>query len=147
MAVGLPIVAADAGGTVVTVMGASGAGGVVAVNVAVVAVSIGAAGVGASAVGVASGRGEAGNVVTGEGSSSTLQAMSVRADAKATRIKVKIRIAESHSTFCGPFCDGLHSGEQAYRVTDRQSVGTWRRPFPLWTGSRRRNRRACQRHS
>ena len=80
---GLPIVAADAGGTVVTVMGASGAGGVVAVNVAVVAVSIGAAGVGASAVGVASGRGETGKVVTGEGSFSALQAMSVRADCTA----------------------------------------------------------------
>ena len=89
-AVGVPIVAADAGRTVVTVTGASGAGGVVAVNVAVVAVSAGAAGVGASVVGLASGRGEAGNVVTGEGDSSTLQAMSVRADAKATRIKMSV---------------------------------------------------------
>lgn len=107
---GVPIVAADAGRTVVTVTGASGAGGVMAANVAVVAVSIGATGVGTSAVGVTSGRGEAGKVVTGEGSSSTLQAMRVRADAKATRIKVKIRIVDSQVTFCGPFCDGLHSG-------------------------------------
>ena len=116
---GLPIVAADAGGMVVTVMGASGAGGVVAVNVAVVVVSIGAAGVGASAVGVTSVRGETGKVVTGEGSSSTLQAMSVRADAKATRIKVKIRIVDSHSTLDSrsamDFIQGRRSGRTQRR--------------------------------
>ena len=117
---GAPIVAAGAGGAVVTVMGASGAGGVVAVNVAVVAVSAGAAGVSASAVSVASGRGEAGNVVTGEGNSSTLQAMSVRADAKATRIKVKIRITGSHSTFDSHSAMGFIQGRRSGRTQRRE---------------------------
>ena len=92
MAVGAVSVASCSGGTVVTIMGAAGAGGVMAVNVAVVTVCIGAVGVGARAVSVASGRGEVDNVVTGDGNSSTLQATSVRKDVKATRIGVKMRI-------------------------------------------------------
>ena len=131
---GVPIVAADAGRTVVTVTGASGAGGVMAVNVAVVAVSIGAAGVGASAVGVTSGCGEADNVVTGEGNSSTLQAMSVRADAKATRIKVKMRIAELHSTFDShsamDFIQGRRSG-RTQRRTGSERGGVFSRSWRL----------------
>lgn len=75
--------------------------------------------VGASAVGVASGRGEAGNVVTGEGNFSTLQATSVRADATATRIITKMRIAKLHSTFDNhsamDFIQGRRSGRTQRR--------------------------------
>ncbi len=99
---------------------AAGASGVTEGVGAVVSGGGGTSRVSASAVSVASGRGEAGNVVTGEGNSSTLQAMSVRTDAKATRIKVKIRITGSHSTFDSHPAMNLIQGRRTGRTQRRK---------------------------